>query len=30
MPYEYQDAAGLLADFWTLVDSVLHERGIIT
>jgi hypothetical protein len=29
-PYDYQDAATLLADFWTLVDVVLHERGIIT
>ncbi|HUN58634.1 MAG TPA: DUF6516 family protein [Candidatus Binataceae bacterium] len=29
-PYDYQDAATLLADFWTLVDVVLRERGIIT
>ena len=28
-PYEYQDAATLLADFWTTVDSVLRERGVI-
>jgi hypothetical protein len=28
-PYEYRDAAGLLADFWTAVDAVLHERGVI-
>ncbi|MGQ0561163.1 MAG: toxin-antitoxin system TumE family protein [Gemmatimonadota bacterium] len=28
-PYEYQDAASLLADFWTAVDAVLRERGVI-
>lgn len=28
-PYEYQDAATLLADFWTLVDAVLRERGVL-
>ncbi|MGB6689183.1 MAG: DUF6516 family protein [Terracidiphilus sp.] len=28
-PYEYRDAATLLADFWTEVDSVLKERGVI-
>ena len=28
--YEYRDAAGLLADFWNAVDSVLRERGVIT
>jgi hypothetical protein len=28
-PYEYQDAATLLADFWALVDAVLRERGVI-
>lgn len=28
-PYDYQDAATLLADFWTLVDAVLKERGVI-
>jgi len=27
--YEYQDAATLLADFWTTVDAVLRERGVI-
>ena len=27
-PYEYSDAATLLADFWTMVDRVLKERGI--
>jgi hypothetical protein len=27
--YEYQDAATLLADFWTAVDTVLRERGVI-
>jgi hypothetical protein len=30
MAYEYRDAAGLLADFWNTVDSVLRERGITT
>lgn len=28
-PYDYRDAATLLADFWTMVDAVLHERGVI-
>lgn len=27
-PYEYRDAATLLADFWTEVESVLRERGV--
>lgn len=27
-PYEYQDAATLLEDFWAEVDSVLKEKGI--
>jgi hypothetical protein len=27
-PYEYQDAATLLADFWAEVDAVLKERGV--
>jgi hypothetical protein len=26
-PYEYQDAATLLADFWQEVDTVLREEG---
>ena len=26
--YDYQDAATLLADFWTTVDAVLRERGV--
>ena len=26
-PYEYQDAATLLEDFWTEVDGVLREKG---
>lgn len=26
--YEYRDAAGLLADFWSVVDAVLRERGV--
>lgn len=29
-PYDYRDAATLLADFWTVVDSVLRERGVIS
>ena len=29
-PYEYADAATLLADFWTAVETVLRERGIIS
>jgi hypothetical protein len=29
-PYEYSDAATLLADFWTEVDAVLKEKGIPT
>ncbi len=28
-PYDYRDAATLLADFWTAVDAVLKERGVI-
>ncbi len=28
-PYEYKDAATLLADFWTDVDAVLKEKGVI-
>ncbi|MGC9998395.1 MAG: DUF6516 family protein [Terriglobia bacterium] len=28
-PYEYRDAATLLADFWTAVDAVLREKGIV-
>jgi hypothetical protein len=28
-PYEYMDAATLLGDFWTEVDAVLKERGVI-
>jgi hypothetical protein len=27
-PYEYRDAATLLADFWTEVDAVLRQKGI--
>lgn len=27
-PYEYRDAATLLEDFWSEVESVLAERGI--
>jgi hypothetical protein len=26
-PYQYEDAAKLLADFWGEVDAVLKERG---
>ena len=28
-PYEYTDAAALLADFWKEVDEVLKERGAL-
>ena len=28
-PYEYTDAASLLADFWAEVDAVLNERGLL-
>lgn len=28
-PYEYQDAAALVADFWAAVDEVLRQRGVI-
>jgi len=28
-PYDYKDAATLLADFWTEVEAVLRERGMI-
>ena len=28
-PYEYQDAATLMRDFWREVDVVLKERGVI-
>lgn len=27
--YAYRDAATLLGDFWTTVDAVLRERGVI-
>jgi hypothetical protein len=27
-PYDYSDAATLLADFWTEVDAVLKEKGV--
>ena len=27
-PYDYRDAATLLADFWKEVDAVLKERGV--
>lgn len=27
-PYAYRDAASLLADFWSEVDSCLNERGV--
>jgi hypothetical protein len=29
-PYDYKDAATLLADFWAEVDAVLKERGVIS
>lgn len=28
-PYDYKDAATLLEDFWTEVDAVLKEKGVI-
>lgn len=28
-PYDYRDAATLLADFWHEVDAVLKEKGIL-
>lgn len=28
-PYEYSDAAQLLADFWAEVDAVLKEGGVL-
>jgi hypothetical protein len=28
-PYEYLNAATLLADFWDTVDAVLREKGVI-
>ena len=28
-PYDYQNAATLLADFWATVDAVLREKGVI-
>jgi hypothetical protein len=28
-PYDYADAATLLADFWAEVDAVLKERGVL-
>jgi hypothetical protein len=28
-PYQYKDAATLLADFWSAVDAVLREKGIV-
>jgi len=28
-PYEYRDAASLLADFWSEVDKVLREKGVL-
>lgn len=29
-PYEYSDAATLLMDFWSAVDAVLRERGVLS
>jgi hypothetical protein len=29
-PYDYSDAATLLADFWTAVDAVLKEKGALS
>ncbi len=27
--YDYRDAATLLEDFWTTVDAVLREKGVV-
>jgi hypothetical protein len=29
-PYDYKNAAPLLADFWAEVDAMLKERGVIS
>jgi hypothetical protein len=29
-PYEYKDAAALVADFWVEVEAVMREKGIWT
>jgi hypothetical protein len=29
-PYEYRDAATLLADFWSEVDAMLKRRGVMS
>jgi hypothetical protein len=29
LPYDYRDAAALLEDFWTEVDAVLREKGLL-
>ena len=28
-PYDYRDAASLLADFWSAVDTMLRDKGVI-
>lgn len=28
-PYDYEDAATLLADFWAAVDALLRDRGVL-
>jgi len=28
-PYRFKDAAALLVDFWTEMDKVLKEKGVI-
>jgi hypothetical protein len=28
-PYDYRDAASLLVDFWTVVDAMLRDRGVL-
>jgi len=28
-PYDYRDAATLLVDFWTEVDAVLRDKGVL-
>ena len=27
-PYDYRDAASLVADFWSDVEAVMHEKGL--
>ncbi len=29
-PYDYRDAAGLVADFWAEVEALMREKGVWT